>query len=196
MSAASNTLQKVSDEFQAQLWAELEQLRDQSLAVVEASRKEAAEAVAKTIEEGERRADSQRRQITGSAEMEARNSQLKALEAAVSEVFETAQRTIAKAEPEDHEEALERLIKEGIEVIGQSAVVSCNAREKKVVTSLARKLSKGGVKLHVDEKNIQTIGGIVLSTPDGSVRFENTFEARLERMRPVLRKDIADLLSS
>lgn len=196
MGAAKDTLQKVSDQFETELVAELEQLRDQSSALVEAARKEAGEAVAKTLEDSSRQAESLRRQIIGAAELEARNAQLRALEAAVGEVFERAQRAIAETPPTELEEALERLVKEGLEVIGRSATVYCNAKDKKAVVSIARRLSKGQVKLHVDEKSIQTLGGVTLASPDGLVRFENTFEARLERMRPSLRKDIAELLST
>jgi len=196
MSATKDTLQKVSDQFEAELVAELEQMRDQSVAVVEAARKEAAEAVAKTLDESARQAESLRRQIVGSAELEARNAQLRALETAVTEVFERAQREIAESDPAEHEAALDRLIREGLDVIGNNATVYCSAKDKKVVSALSRKLSKGHVKLRVDEKGIQTIGGVTMATPDGSVRFENTFEARLERMRPTLRKDIADLLAA
>lgn len=196
MSAAKDTLQKVSDQFQAELGSELEGLRDQSLAVVESTRKETAEAVAKTLVDSERQAESVRRQIIGAAELAARNAQLKALEAAVTEVFGSAERSIARSDPGQYEDALERLIREGLDVIGDAATVYCSAKDKKLVATLVRRMSKGQVKLRLDESSIETIGGVTLATPDGSVRFENTFEARLERMRPALRKDIADLLAA
>ena len=47
----------------------------------------------------------------------------------------------------------------------------------------------------VSEKTLSSIGGIVLATPDRAIRFDNTFEARLERLRPQLRKEVAGLLS-
>jgi len=39
------------------------------------------------------------------------------------------------------------------------------------------------------------MGGVVLTTSDGSIRFDNTFEARLERTKPTLRKDVAAILA-
>ena len=86
-----------------------------------------------------------------------------------------------------------RLIKEGIDVIGPKAVVSCNSRDRDAVASAAGKLSRGPVALTLDPEGLETAGGVVLVTSDGSVRFDNTFEARLERMRPALRKDVAAL---
>jgi V/A-type H+-transporting ATPase subunit E len=48
----------------------------------------------------------------------------------------------------------------------------------------------------LSEDSIETIGGIVLSNADGTVKFDNTFESRLERMRPALRKEVAGILTS
>lgn len=35
-----------------------------------------------------------------------------------------------------------------------------------------------------------------MTSMDGSVRFDNTFEARLERMRPTLRMEASAILTS
>jgi V/A-type H+-transporting ATPase subunit E len=48
----------------------------------------------------------------------------------------------------------------------------------------------------LEEKSIDTIGGVVITSLDGSVRFDNTFEARLERMRPSLRMEVSETLTS
>ena len=87
------------------------------------------------------------------------------------------------------------LIREGLDVIGPRAVVHCSTKQRKAVSSVVRRLNKGSVRLTVDEKGIETIGGVTLTTSNGSVKFDNTFEARLERMRPTLRKDVAAILT-
>jgi len=38
-----------------------------------------------------------------------------------------------------------------------------------------------------------SIGGVTISSADGFVTFDNTYEARLERVKPALRKQIAKL---
>lgn len=193
--AASDTLEKVSTEFEAEVLAGLQAGKDQATQNVQSIRRETAEEVAKALEAGERQADSVKRQIIGAAELEVRNVQLRSLEVAVTEVFDSAVRKISSLSGQDEEESLATLIKEGIEVIGSKAVVHSSAKERKAVSAAVRKLNKGSVKLSVDDEGIETIGGVTLTTSGGSVKFDNTFEARLERMRPSLRKEVAEILT-
>jgi V/A-type H+-transporting ATPase subunit E len=142
-----------------------------------------------------KQAESAKRQIIGAAELEARNAQLKSLEKAVNEVFDLAVKEVSEASGASYEKALARLISEGVDVIGPKAKVMSSSKDKKAVSSAVRKLSSGNVKLQFDDEPVETIGGVVLTTAGGSVKFDNTFEARLERMRPTLRKEVAGLLT-
>lgn len=192
--AASDTLQKVASEFEGEVLMELQEGRAQSLALIEASKKETMEAVSKIIETSARQAEALKRQIIGTAELEARNAQLKVLEGAVEEVFSTAVSQASKLSAQRYEASLKGLLSEAIDVIGPDAMVSCNSKDAKLVFAAVRGI-KGKVKLTPGDKTLKTIGGVVLTTPNRSVRFDNTFEARLERTRPTLRKEVAALLS-
>ena len=192
--AASDTLEKVAGEFEVEALADLEAGRSETLARVETVRKETSDAVAKILETGEKQAESARRQIIGAAELDARNAQLRSLERAVNEAFDMAAKVISAASGATQEKALASLIQEGLDVIGPRAVVGCASKDRRAVTSAIRKFGSK-VKLSLGEEGIDTIGGVVLATPDGSVRFDNTFEARLERMRPTLRKEVAAILT-
>jgi V/A-type H+-transporting ATPase subunit E len=192
--AAADTLEKVSGEFETQALAEFESGRKESLARVESVRKETAEAVAKIIETSVKQAESAKRQIVGAAELEARNAQLKALERAVNEAFDQAAKEVSEYSGADLERALGRLIQEGLDIIGPRAVVRCAAKDKKAAASSVKKLSTKA-KVALDDEPVEAIGGVVLTIPDGTVRFDNTFEARLERMKPALRKEVAGILT-
>jgi len=192
--AASDTLEKVSAEFEAEVLADLEAGRSETLAKVEAARKETAEAVAKVLETGEKQAESVKRQIVGTAELESRNAQLRSLERAVNEAFDMATRRISSESGASQEKAVTLLIQEGLDVIGPRATLHCAAKDRKAVSSAIRKLGTK-VKLSLGDEELDTMGGVVLTTPDGSVRFDNTIEARLERMRPTLRKEVAAILT-
>jgi V/A-type H+-transporting ATPase subunit E len=157
--------------------------------------RETAEAVSKILGTSVKQAEVLKRQVIGSAELESRNLQLRALEEAVNEVFAEAVKHLAELSPAQYEEALTKLVEEGIEIIGPKALISCNTNDKKLLTSAIRKLNKGGVKLTLDPRAIETIGGVILTSHEGTVRFDNTFEARLERMRQILRKDVANQLN-
>lgn len=192
--AASDTLEKVAGELEAEVLADLDAGRTETLAKVEAVRKETEEAVAKVLETSMKQAESVKRQIIGAAELEARNAQLKSLERALNEAFEIAARDIASLTGAALTKAIGRLIQEGLEAIGPRAKVRCALKDRMAVASAIKKLD-GDVKVSLDVEPVETMGGVVLATPDGSVRFDNTFEARLERMRPDLRKDMAAILT-
>ncbi len=192
--AASDTLEKVSGEFEGEVLANLENGRKETQLRIESVRKETAEAVAKILETGVKQAESVKRQIIGAAELEARNAQLRSLEKAVMEAFDSATKEISRSSGAPYERAIERLIQEGLEVLGPKAKIHCSSKDKRAVSSAVKKLGTT-TKVTLEEDPIETIGGVVLSTLDGSIRFDNTFEARLERMRPDLRKEVAGLLT-
>ena len=108
--AATDTLDKVSGEFESEVVTELESSRSETLAKIESVRKETADAVAKILETGSRQAESVKRQIIGAAELEARNSELKSLEKAVGEVFDLAAKEVSSKSGAAHEKALAGLI--------------------------------------------------------------------------------------
>jgi len=192
--AASDTLEKVSGEFEAEVLADLKAGRAETLAKIEVVRKDTADAVAKILETGEKQAEAAKRQIVGAAELDARNAQLRSLERAVNEAFELATRQISSESGPSQEKALISLIQEGLDIMGPRAKVQCAAKDRKAVSSAIRKFGSKA-KLSLGDEEIDTMGGVVLITTDGSVRFDNTFEARLERMRPTLRQEVAAILT-
>jgi V/A-type H+-transporting ATPase subunit E len=192
--AAADTLEKVSREFESQVLADLQEGEGQALDLVESTKRDTHEVVAKILQAGAKQAESLRRQIIGAAELEARNAQLRMMDNAVNQAFSTAVSSISKASQMRYGKAVVHLIREGIEAVGPEAVVSCSSGDIEAVDSAVRKLNGGPVRLTVDPKHIDTVGGVVLATVEGLVRFDNTFEARLERMRQTLRKEVAALL--
>jgi len=187
-------LEKVSREFEAEVLSDLEAGRTETLAKVESVRKVTQEDVSRILETSLKQAESVKRQIVGAAELEARNAQLKSLEKAVNEAFDHATTEVSELSGALYEKAMAKLIHDGLDIIGPGAKVQCASKDRRVVASAIKNL-EGKAKVTLDEEPIETIGGVVLTTPDGSVRFDNTFEARLERMKPTLRKDVAAILT-
>lgn len=190
-----DTLEKVSEEFETELLAELQKGRGQALSMVESSRREASVAVTRILDASVKQAESLRGQIIGAAELEARNAQLKTLENAVIEVFDAAVKKLEKESGARYDRSLTRLVKEGLEVIGPKAIIYCRSKDRGAILAVLHKLGGSQSKLVLEEKSIDAIGGVVVTSTDGSVRFDNTFEARLERMRPTLRMEVAAILT-
>jgi V/A-type H+-transporting ATPase subunit E len=151
--------------------------------------------VTKILQTGVKRAEALKRQIVGAAELEVRNAHLRTVEEAVNHAFSTAISRISTASTVRYERSIVRLIKEGTNAIGPRAVVFCKMEDRELVASIVRELNEGPTRLTVDSKNLDTVGGVALGTSNGSLRFDNTFEARLQRMKSELRKDVAALLS-
>lgn len=194
--AAADTLESVLGQFEGELLVELAAGKKQALSTLESAKRDAKASVDKILDTGDKQAETLRRQLVGTAELESRNAQLKMLEKAIGEVFEEAVRQLQQLSASRYEKSLVALLGEGVEVLGPSLTVHCNSNDRKVVSSAIGALSGKASKLHLSEKAIDTIGGVVMTSTDGSVRFDNTFEARLERMKPTLRMEVSASLSS
>jgi len=193
--SAGSTLGKVASEFSKEVIAELEGGLGQAVESLESTKRQTIESVVRIFEAERKQADSLRRQIIGSSELRSRNLQLRLIEDSVNEVFASAMTKAATAIPSEYEGAITRLITEGVEFIGARARVACRREDDRIVSAVIKSLNRTSTNLTLEEKSLNTIGGVALTSPDGTVKFDNTFEARLERLRPMLRKEVANLLT-
>jgi len=143
----------------------------------------------KIISDGKKEADKIEKQITGSSDIEARNKQLMALEEAVDRVFTSALEQIANADRSgDYSNLIKTLIEEATQILGTSEItIFTNAKDKDVVQSTISQFS--GAEL--SSETIECLGGIRVKSKDGTMTFDNTIDARIERLKPLIRKDIA-----
>jgi len=143
----------------------------------------------KIISDGKKEADKIEKQITGSSDIEARNKQLMLLEEAVDKVFTKALDQIANADRSgDYSNLIKTLIEEATQILGTSEIsISTNAKDKDVVQSALSQFS--GAEL--SSETIDCLGGIKVRSKDGAMTFDNTIDARIERLKPLIRKDIA-----
>lgn len=143
----------------------------------------------KIISDGEKEADKFAKQITGSADIQARNRQLMALEDAVNRVFSTALDQIANADRSgDYSNLVKTLIEEATQILGTSEIIIfTNATDKDAVQSVISQFS--GAELSSD--TFECLGGIRVKSKDGTMTFDNTLDARIDRLKPLIRKEIA-----
>ena len=143
----------------------------------------------KIIADGRKEADKIEKQIIGSSDLEARNKQLMALEEAVDKVFTKALGEIANADRSgDYSNLIKTLLSEATQILGTSEVsVLTSAKDKDVVQSVLSEFS--GAELSAD--SIDCLGGIIVKSKDGTMTFDNTIDARIERLKPLIRKEIA-----
>ena len=104
-------------------------------------------------------------------------------------VFEKAKDQIQNTSRDsNYSNLISSLITEATEALGTSEVtVYTNSKDKDIVQSAISKIS--GAELSSEE--IDCMGGIKITSKDGSMAFDNTIDARFERMKPLIRKNIA-----
>ncbi len=143
----------------------------------------------KIISDGKKEADKIEKQIIGSADLEARNKQLMVLEEAVDKVFTKALDQISNGDRTgDYSNLIKTLLDESTKILGTTEVtVFTNTKDKDVVQSALSQFS--GAELSSD--SIDCLGGIIVKSKDGAMTFDNTLDARIQRMKPLIRKEIA-----
>jgi len=143
----------------------------------------------KIILNGKKEADKIEKQITGASDIEVRNKQLLTLEEAVERVFSSALEQIANADRSgDYSNLVKTLINEAIRILGTSEVtIFTNKKDKDVVQSTVSQFS--GAEL--SSETIECLGGVKVKSKDGAMTFDNTIDARIERLKPLIRKEIA-----
>jgi len=143
----------------------------------------------KIISDGKKEADKIEKQIVGSSDLEVRNKQLLLLEEGVDKAFSKALDQITKTDRSgDYSNLIKTLLDESTKILGTTEVtVFTNTKDKDVVKSALSKFS--GAKLSSD--TIDCLGGIIIKSKDGTMTFDNTIDARVERLKPLIRKEIA-----
>ena len=142
----------------------------------------------KIISDGKKEADKIEKQIIGSSDLEARNKQLMVLEEAVDNVFSKALDQIANKRDGDYPKLIKTLLDEATQILGTSdLIVFTNNKDKDVVQTTLSQFT--GSELSSD--TIECLGGIIVKSKDGAMTFDNTIDARIERLKPLIRKEIA-----
>lgn len=143
----------------------------------------------KIIADGKKEADKIEKQIIGGADIEARNKQLLALEDSVDKVFTRALDEIANNDRSgDYTNLIKSLLDESTQILGTTEVtVFTNSKDRDIVQSTL----SGYPGSELSSDTVECLGGIIIKSKDGSMTFNNTLDARIERMKPLIRKDIA-----
>ncbi len=143
----------------------------------------------KIISDGKKEADKIEKQIVGSADLEARNKALLVVQESAEKVLEKAKEKIANMERNsEYSSLITKLLSEATSALNTSdVIVYTNSKDKDLVQSAVSSIS--GAELSSDQ--IDCMGGVKVTSKDGSMSFDNTLDARIELLKPLIRKDIA-----
>jgi V/A-type H+-transporting ATPase subunit E len=145
----------------------------------------------------EKKAENLKRQVSGSTKLSARNKELVLLEQAVNEVYGKAKERLASySEESNYRNMLIKILDESIPNLGTSdIIIECLKKDvdffKKQIESLSLKYNK---KMKVQSNLKNSLGGFKIKSSDGTITLDNTLDSRIERLKPLIRKNIAQIL--
>ena len=143
----------------------------------------------KIIADGKKEADKIEKQIIGSADLQSRNKTLLIVQESTDKVLEKAKEKISNMDRNsEYSSLITKLLTEATSALNTSdVIVFTNSKDKDVVQSAVSNIS--GAELSSD--TIDCMGGVKVTSKDGSMSFDNTIDARIELLKPLIRKDIA-----
>jgi len=187
--ALEKTVDKILNQSENELLLSLNQSLNDSKNTLSNSLSLLEQEYDRILVDGKKEADKLQKQITGSATLGARNKQLLLVEDSVEKVFAKAIEQLNDlVRNEDYTKLVTQLLDESVKGLGTSdVVIECNSKDKSVVQSILSKFS--GATL--SPNTVDCLGGIIVKSKDGSMKLDNTIDARIERLKPLIRKDIA-----
>jgi len=188
-SKLESTIDKILNQTEIENLSSLKKSFEESLEILTKSQSSLEEDYDRIIDEGKKEAEKIEKQLIGSSDLESRNKQILLVEDSIKKVFEKAIEKISSSIHNDnYPKLMESLLEESINALGTSdVIISTNSKDKEVVQGLLSKFS--GAELSTD--SIDCLGGVEVKSKDGSMMFTNTIDSKIDRMKPLIRKDIA-----
>lgn len=146
-------------------------------------------------EEYDRKIDSMKKMIISNAEISVRNSLLRLYSEYVDKALNLALEEIEKNKELYHKN-LEKIIEEAIDNVGEDKLkIFFNPSDEKEIKEIVEKIKEEkSIEVEIIPKEISKYGGVIATNFSETVIFNNTIEARLERMKEDIRKAIGDIL--
>ena len=196
LNSLERTIDKVLSQKESELISDIDSALQNSLKNLESSKTTLQVEYDAIIESSKKQAESLKRQIIGSSTLNARNKELVIIESAIDEIFTKAKEKLAQSNNEkNYEKLLTRLIQDSVSKLGSDTVIQCNKADQKLVRKVSSQESTGkNMKISVSDDFIDIIGGIKATSADGTMTLDNTLDSNIESLKPLIRKDIVQLL--
>jgi len=188
-SRLETTIDKILNQTTSELLSNLQKTFNECKESLSKSSRSLEQEYDRILDESKKESEKLEKQIIGSSELEARNKQLLLTAESVDKVFDKAIEKIQNIKKnENYPKLISTLIDESTKALGtQEIVVLTNSKDKDVVKSVLAKFPKA----ELSSETISCIGGVEVRSKDGTMTFNNTIDSRLERLKPLIRKDIA-----
>lgn len=196
LNSLERTIDKVLSQKESALISEIDSALQNSLKNLESSKSTLQVEYDGIIESSKKQAENLKRQIIGSSALNARNKELIIIESAIDEIFTKAKEKLTQSNNEkNYEKLLTRMIQDSVSKLGSDIVIQCNKTDQKLVRKISSQESTGkNMKISVSDDFLDIIGGIKVTSVDGTMTLDNTLDSNIESLKPLIRKDIVQLL--
>jgi V/A-type H+-transporting ATPase subunit E len=87
------------------------------------------------------------------------------------------------------------MVQDSVAKLGSEIIIQCNKTDLKLVKKItSQESSDKKMKIIVSDEAIDIIGGIKAASVDGTMTLDNTLDSNIETLKPLIRKDIVQLL--
>lgn len=196
LNSLERTIDKVLSQKESALISEIDSALQNSLKNLESSKTTLQVEYDAIIESSKKQAENLKRQIIGSSTLNARNKELIIIESAIDEIFTKAKEKLAQSNNEkNYEKLLTRMIQDSVSKLGSGILIQCNKADQKLVRKISSQESTGkNMKVSVSDDFLDIIGGIKATSADGTMTLDNTLDSNIESLKPLIRKEIVQLL--
>ena len=196
LNSLERTIDKVLSQKESALISEIDSALQKSLKNLESSKSSLQTEYDNIIKSSKKQAENLKRQIIGSSTLNARNKELVIIESAIDEIFNKAREKLAESNSQkNYEKLLASMIEDTAAKLGSDVVIQCNKTDLKQVKKISSEESTNKkVKITVSDEVIDVIGGIRATSVDGTMTLDNTLDSSIEGLKPLIRKDIVQLL--
>ncbi len=188
--------QKIIDKARTAAAELLQKEQAQAVQLLESVKTEGAGALAEALAQAKQRGEMIQKEYVASAHLEAKLILLKKKDEIMERLLAAAWEQLkARMKREDYKQVVRGLIAEGVKSLGlKEAAVALGANEK---SALGDRLTDiPGVQLRSAPQGVNGLGGVRVSDMQGHLMYDNSWEARLERLKPELILEISEILFS
>jgi V/A-type H+-transporting ATPase subunit E len=193
-------IDKVLVQKEAELVSQIDSAYQESLDNLESSRSKLEAERTRIVEAARKQSENLKRQIIGSARLASRNQELLTIENAVNKAFEEAKKKLqASSGTDSYKNLLKQMVEESISAVGGSnaVIIESNKNDAEIVRKAVSELRDTGKvqqQAEVSDQHIDVLGGIRIKSSGGTMTYDNTLDSRIERLKPLIRKNIAQML--
>lgn len=188
------SIEQVVNETAERYREELSKALQESLELLRGELKKAEEEARRILERAKEDGNRAYRHHTTQAELESRGMALRAFEEALDGLIDEAIEGLGKVDKGRYSKSLKSFLLEAVDAIGSTEL---EVRPSKKDAALLKKLCKEvereqGIKLSISRERIGSERGFIMLSKDGKVAVDYTPEALKERLKPVIRRRVAE----